>query len=73
VLLQQLQMQQQSQHPQLPGTPMTPSSATPSAFGSALHKVSGSGVGGSFLRSASIDSDNPSLGFGACEVLQHLR
>ena len=76
MLLQQLQMQhqqQQGQHQQLPGTPMTPSSATPTAFGSALHKVSGSGVGGSFLRSASIDSDNPSLGFGAREVLQHLR
>lgn len=53
-----------------PGTPLTPASSsnTPSALGSSFQR---SGAG--FLRSVSVDSDNPSLGFGAREALQQLR
>ena len=56
---------------QQPGTPLTPASSsnTPSALGSSFQR---SGAGG-FLRSVSVDSDNPSLGFGAREALQQLR
>lgn len=55
---------------QQPGTPLTPASSnnTPSALGSSFQR---SATG--FLRSVSVDSDNPSLGFGAREALQQLR
>lgn len=55
---------------QQPGTPLTPASSnnTPSALGSSFQR---SATG--FLRSVSMDSDNPSLGFGAREALQQLR
>ncbi len=55
---------------QQPGTPLTPASSTntPSALGSSFQR---SAAG--FLRSVSVDSDNPSLGFGAREALQQLR
>ncbi|KAL4422635.1 hypothetical protein ABPG75_008832 [Micractinium tetrahymenae] len=58
----------QQQQQQQPGTPLTPGGPW-SAGGSLSKQPSASG----FPRSVSVDSDNPSLGFGMREALAHLR
>lgn len=63
---QQASLQQQQQQ-QLPGTPLTPGG--PWSSGSLSKQPSASG----FPRSVSVDSENPSLGFGMREALAHLR
>ena len=53
-----------------PGTPLTPSSST-GAFSGSLQRQSAGPSG--FLRSMSVDSENPSLGFNMREALAGLR
>lgn len=66
-LQQHLQQQlAQQQHPATPATPGS-STVTPPPCGT------GPRHSASFRRSASVDSDNPSLGFGVREVLLQLR
>jgi hypothetical protein len=50
-----------------PGTPATPASSA------ALSVLGSTGQRQGFPRSVSLDSDNPSLGFGMREALHHLR
>ncbi|KAL4852861.1 mRNA-capping enzyme [Chlorella vulgaris] len=65
----QQHLQQQLAQQQQPATPATPGSSTvtPPPCGT------GPRHSASFRRSASVDSDNPSLGFGVREVLLQLR